>query len=170
MPRNCSMNPSERFLKRAAVATVAGLVLGMSQSPARADDVSAPVILQWFESKWTTIEKRMPDFFMAGYGGMWTPPPFQADTSDLSTGYDVYDRFDLGSSTNPTLFGTEGGVKKMISETHKASGRNYLDLVWNHNGYSTWSSTDGSGHTFLNAGGYPGFYMSSGSGSYGDFH
>src|SRR5439155_11207502 len=67
-------------------------------------------------------------------------------------------------------YGTETGLKAMIASIHKAAGRSYLDLVWNHNGFSQWGTTDNQGHTFLNAGGYPGFYMGSGNGSWGDFH
>ncbi|MCP4816529.1 MAG: hypothetical protein GY888_28770, partial [Planctomycetaceae bacterium] len=69
-------------------------------------DVSAPAILQWFESSYDTIEQRAPDLFMAGYGAVWTPPPSRSDTSDFSVGYDVYDRFDLGYPGKPTLYGT----------------------------------------------------------------
>jgi hypothetical protein len=64
----------------------------------RAADVSPPVILQYFESQWTTMEKRVPDIFMAGYGGLWTPPPGRAlyDDQGGGIGYNLYDRFDLG--------------------------------------------------------------------------
>src|SRR2546423_12520798 len=87
-----------------------------------ASDVSAPVTLQWFESTWSTIEKRMPDVMAAGYGGIWTPPPGRADQGNLSVGYDVYDRFDLGSAGNPTLYGTENGIKSMIDQLHRIGG------------------------------------------------
>ena len=32
-------------------------------------------IVQYFESRWQTIERRMPDVFMAGYDAIWVPPP-----------------------------------------------------------------------------------------------
>lgn len=137
---------------------------------ASAQNVSQPAILQWFEGTYKTIEYRTPDYFMAGYGGLWTPPPGRADAGNLSVGYDQYDRFDLGSAGNSTLYGTETGLKSTISEIHKVNGRVYLDLIWNHDGFSDWNNTDGQGHTFLNAGGYPGFYMSTGNGNWGDFH
>ena len=69
------------------------------------------VILQYFESKYETIEKRMPDVFMAGYDGLWIPPTNRADTGNLSVGYDLYDRFDLGNASNPTLYGTEASLR-----------------------------------------------------------
>src|SRR5438105_3838805 len=116
------------------------------------------------------MERRTPDYFMAAYGGLWTPPTGRADSGDGSVGYDQYDRFDLGYAGKPTQYGTETGLKTMIAELHKGGSKAYLDLVWNHNGFSDWSNVDGSGHSFLNAGGYPGFYMSTGNGSWGDFH
>ena len=60
-----------------------------------AEDVSAPVILQWFDSKHETMEHRAADVFEIGIGAIWAPPPGRADTGDQSGGYDVYDRFDL---------------------------------------------------------------------------
>src|SRR5262245_61858833 len=82
------------------------LLLGISVS-VWAVDISPPPIVQWFESSYRTVEARTPDLFMAGYGFVWLPPPFRADTGDQSVGYDVYDRFDLGRPGRPTLYGTE---------------------------------------------------------------
>ena len=48
----------------------------------------------------------MADVFAAGYGSIWFPPPGRTDSGNTSVGYDVYDRFDLGSPGNPTLYGT----------------------------------------------------------------
>src|SRR3954464_11524456 len=124
---------------------------------ATAQDVSAPVILQYFESRYTTIESRMPDVFRAGYGTIYTPPPGRAGSGSSSVGYDPYDRFDLGQPGDPTLYGTETGLRKLVDLTHKAAGSYVIDFVANHNGFLDSSTKDGSGNTFLNAGGYPGF-------------
>ena len=66
-------------------------------------DVSEPAILEWFETPYTVIEQRLPDLFATGYGSLWLPPPGRADSGDQSVGYDVYDRFDLGTPHQPTL-------------------------------------------------------------------
>ena len=66
---------------------------GMHASIARADDVSSPSILQYFESSYGAIENRLPDIHAAGYGSMYTPPPGRAE-GGTSVGYDQYDRFD----------------------------------------------------------------------------
>ncbi|MCC7392307.1 hypothetical protein IT571_08135, partial [Candidatus Sumerlaeota bacterium] len=67
----------------------------------------ARVILQYFEGKWETIDHKMPDIFMSGYGTLYLPPPSRADSGNQSVGFDVYDRFDLGKENNETLYGTE---------------------------------------------------------------
>jgi alpha-amylase len=54
-------------------------------------DVSPPPILQWFESAYQTIENRMAEVFLAGYGFVWVPPPFRSDSGNSSVGYDVYE-------------------------------------------------------------------------------
>jgi hypothetical protein len=135
------------------------------QGDARAWDNSPPPILQWFESSYKTIENRMPDLFQAGYGAVWTPPPFRSDTSDFSVGYDVYDRFDLGKPGRPTLYGTETGVKRMASQLDKIGVDWQPDFVMNHNGYSDLGLAG-----FYEAGGYPGLAITLPNDIDGDFH
>lgn len=141
-------------MRRAAAAVaIACAWLALGAGRASAEDVSAPVILQYFESTYRTIEKRAPDIFKAGYGAIYTPPPGRADQGNFSVGYDPYDRFDLGKSGNPTLYGTQAGPKTLVSEIHKF-GDDYVDFVINHNGYSN-LGTPG----FVQAGGYPGVFL-----------
>lgn len=135
-----------------------------------AQDYSAPAILQDFENSYKTIQNRAADIFMAGYGAVYTPPPGRADSGNQSVGYDQYDRFDLGSPGNPTLYGTETGLKSMISQIHKMGGSAYVDLVWNHSGYSDLGTSDGQGNTFYNAGGYPGLNITLPNAIDGDYH
>jgi hypothetical protein len=118
-------------------------------------DVSAPVILQVDDASYNTLENRMADIFTAGYGQLLTPPPGRADSGNQSVGYDVYNRFDLGGPGNPTLYGTETGLKALVAAVHQMGGSYYSDLVWNHNGFSN-LGTPG----FAAAGGYPGFALS----------
>jgi len=139
--------------------------LCFAPAPAGAVDVSPPPILQWFESSYDTVETRTPDLFMAGYGFVWLPPPFRADTGDQSVGYDVYDRFDLGRPGRPTLYGTETGLRNVASMLHRAGIDLHVDFVMNHNGYSQ-LNTPG----FVAAGGYPGFAITLPNDVDGDFH
>lgn len=140
--------------------TLALLFLGMISS-AQAGDV----ILQYFEGRWDTIERRMPDVFMAGYNGMWVPPASRADSGGYSVGYDVYNRFDLGSPFGQTLYGTEAGLRYMLNAADRAGISVYADVVLNHNGFRDGSSVD-----FEAYGGYPGFVTSLPEDVDGDFH
>ncbi len=130
-----------------------------------------PVILQWFENKWEHIERKVPDFFMAGYGAVWLPPPSKAAGS-TSVGYDVFNRFDLGRPLSETAYGTENDFHAVIDELHAANGQVYIDTIMNHNNMRNTSAS------FQAAGGYPGFWMASGNppvnkqptDPWGDFH
>ncbi|MCK6476751.1 MAG: hypothetical protein L6Q35_07970 [Phycisphaerales bacterium] len=157
------------FGRPAVLAAVAIIAAAGSATPrARAND--NPVILQWFEAKWQDVERKAPDFFMAGYAATWMPPPGKASTS--STGYDVWDRFDLGRPGSQTAFGTEAYFRAMVGELHQANGLVYIDSVLNHNGSRQTSAS------FQAAGGYPGFWMAPANppvnktptSAWGDFH
>lgn len=150
----------------AALALLAGLGLAcssvlVSAQPARADD--REVFLQWFETSWTNIEKRMPDAFVTGYNAFWLPPIWKASFS--SAGYDIFDRFDLGQPGSETTFGTESYFRAMMGETQRANIGVYPDLIMNHNGART------NNAQFLADGGWPGFYLpNTGGDPWGDFH
>jgi glycosidase len=133
-------------------------------------DTSAPPILQYFEGSDQTIEQRAADVFNAGYGSIYLPPPGRADSGNQSVGYDVYNRFDLGSAGNPTLYGTESGLKSLVQAIHEFGGSVYSDLVWNHDGFRDQTSVDGHGNSFAAAGGYPGFLLTASFDANGDFH
>ncbi|XAM01632.1 hypothetical protein OT109_09580 [Phycisphaeraceae bacterium D3-23] len=131
-----------------------GVIACVPSPTTKAQDASAAPILQWFESTYETQEARLPDVFMAGYGTVWLPPPGRADLSDFSVGYDVYDRFDLGTPERPTLYGTQTGFQSFTDMTHRMGGSVHVDLIINHNGFSD-AGTPG----FVEAGGYPGFVL-----------
>ncbi len=156
--------------RRAGQLILASAVLSSTSLTTLAQDASNPAILQMFEARWETIEQRMVDVFYAGYGGMWVPPPGRADSGDQSVGYDVYDRFDLGDENRATAYGTRTGLQTTISQAHNASVNVYTDLILNHNGFSDQGTVDGSGNTFINAGGYPGFALTLPGDVDGDFH
>ena len=79
------------------------------------------------------------------------PPPGRADSGGFSVGYDVYDRFDLGSPDNPTLYGTETGLRTIADTFDNAAIALHVDVILNHAGFSD-QSTPG----FVESGGYPG--------------
>ena len=162
-----SMGRYQVVLLRSALLAAAVVPVLSSMNAARADDVSPAPILQYFESTYSTLEDRMGDVFKAGYGMVYTPPPGRADSGGQSVGYDQYNRFDLGSAENPTLYGPETGLKAAVSAAH-AAGLDYgVDFVMNHNGYS---GTGGDIGAFNAAGAYPGFVSSWPGTSDGDYH
>jgi hypothetical protein len=116
--------------------------------------------LQWFEIEWDDIERRTPDFFIAGYDAVWLPP-ISKTSSFLSPGYDPFDRFDLGKpplltfspSRDRTTYGTEATFRAMVDELQMAGAEVYVDAIFNHNSGRTTSDA------FIANGGYPGFWL-----------
>ncbi|MGN6724827.1 MAG: dockerin type I domain-containing protein [Tepidisphaeraceae bacterium] len=147
-PRRSS--PARSWLLMAAIAPVLGTL-----TVVRAEDSSPAPILQYFESTYGTLESRMSDVFAAGYGSVYTPPPGRADSGGQSVGYDQYNRFDLGSAGNPTLYGTETGLKAAVNAAHTAGLDYGIDFVMNHAGYSG-TGNAAQNQAFQQAGGYPG--------------
>lgn len=156
---------------------VAAAGLALPTQVARAQD--NPVILQWFETRWADMERRMPDFFSAGYGALWLPPvtrgyvdPTIGNQNSSSAGYDPFDRFSLGRPGAETAYGTETSFRRVIDEFKKANALVYIDSVMNHN-----AGRQGSA-TFQSWGGYPGFWMApatppvnkTSTSNWGDFH
>src|SRR5688572_8544359 len=146
--------------RRLACCSAASLLLAAG-TPARADNNQA--ILQWFETRWVTIEHRMPDWYVAGYDAVWLPPVCKA-SDPTSAGFDVFDRFDLGSPEAPTAYGTDQQLRALVAEFHRASGQVYVDWIMNHNSGRT------ANPGFIAAGGWPGFVMNRPGDFWGDFH
>lgn len=152
-------------MKRPRYISLLLCVAGSLFIATRSEAQLTPVTLQWFETSWRTMEDRTADAFMAGYGRVWTPPPGKGENGTASIGYNVFDRFDLGSPTSRTRYGTKDELEAVIAEEHKAGISVFIDLVLNHN-----STSDNNTPGFATAGGYPGFVLSRSGDSYGDFH
>ena len=58
--------------------------------------VRGEAMLQYFNTSWREISEKMPEIAEAGYESLWVPPPTKAG-GGFSVGYDLFDRFDLGS-------------------------------------------------------------------------
>ncbi len=162
------------------LASVAGALVSTSVAQAQWQpwEENPPVMLQWFECRWQDMERRMSDWFVAGYGSVWLPPvsrgyvsPSNSNQNGDSAGYDAFDRFDLGKPGATTAYGTESFFNELVQEYHRASGLVFVDMVLNHNAGRQTSAT------FQNEGGYPGFWMGPLStpfkgptSNWGDFH
>ena len=154
------------FNRGSVAAGVMLAVVGSAVSSAFAQ--ANPAILQLFEMNYNNQERRMPDIFMAGYGGLWHPP-ISRPNDPGSPGFDVFDRFDFGSHSSQTIYGDDSDLRAVIDQYHLASVQFYPDIIMNHN-----SGRSGDAG-FIADGGYPGFYMNppgpKGPGDdWGDFH
>lgn len=103
------------------------------------DAAGGEIILQYFNTTWAEIARRMPEVAEAGYTALWLPPPGKAYSSGIySDGYDPYDRFDLGnkdqSGSTQTKFGTMTDLLNLVQVAHRFGLRVYFDNVMAHNG------------------------------------
>ncbi len=168
------MRVFSRSCKLAACAAVAGgglLAARNARAQAFGTPYSPPTILQYFGATWQTMTNRMPDVYAAGYGSIQTPTPSRADSGNTSVGYDIYNRYDLGSPGDPTNYGTLAGYEQLIAQTHQMGGNIYTDYSLGHNGFSNSGSYDTTNNTsFGQAGGYPSFVNSVPGNVDGDFN
>ncbi len=113
-------------------AGVFGLLI-LAAHPAVAEEA----ILQYFNTSWAELARRIPELAEAGYTALWLPPPFKAG-GGLSVGFDCYDRFDMGSKDQngslPTKYGTETELLHLVEVAHRFGLRIYFDNVMAHNG------------------------------------
>lgn len=101
-------------------------------------DSRAEVILQYFGTSWTEIEKRIPEIAERGYDSLWLPPPSKASAGTYSVGFDPLDRFDLGdrdqAGSIPTKYGTKAELLSLVKTAHRFGLRVYFDNVMAHTG------------------------------------
>lgn len=95
-------------------------------------------MLQYFNTSWAEITRKMPELAEAGYDSLWLPPPTKG-SGGLSVGYDCWDRFDLGSKDQRgsvrTRYGTEAELLELVKVAHRFGIRVYFDNVMNHNAF-----------------------------------
>jgi glycosidase len=119
------MNPSLR------PTGLAGLML-LLLSPG----LTAETVLQYFNTSWTEITRRMPEIAEAGYTSLWLPQPAKGSSGTYSVGYDPVDRFDLGdknrSGTVATRYGTKAELLRLVETAHRFGVRIYFDNVMAH--------------------------------------
>jgi glycosidase len=102
----------------------------------------AEVMLQWFESEWDEVYRRLPEVAEIGYDYMWIPPPTKSPTGKgtiwANVGYNLYDRFDIGDvpqrGSLATRYGTRGSLENMVKKAHQMDVKIIPDIVMNHNG------------------------------------
>ncbi len=99
--------------------------------------VFGEAMLQYFNTSWKEIERRIPEVAEAGYTSLWLPQPAKGSSGGFSVGYDPFDRFDLGdknqSGSLATRYGTKADLLRMIEVAHRFGLRVYFDNVMAHN-------------------------------------
>ena len=110
------------------------LAFSLLFSTARCEEV----ILQYFNTEWSEIERRIPEVAEAGYTSLWLPPPFKGASGTYSVGFDTFDRFDLGDKdqmgTIPTKYGTKEELLSLMLIAHRFGLKVYFDNVMAHCG------------------------------------
>ncbi len=100
--------------------------------------VRAEAMLQYFNTSWAEITRKMPELAEAGYSSLWLPPPTKG-SGGLSVGYDLWDPFDLGSidqrGSIRTRYGTEAELLHMMEVAHRFGIRIYFDNIMNHRAF-----------------------------------
>lgn len=93
-------------------------------------------MLQYFNTSWKEIERRIPEVAEAGYTSLWLPNPCKGGSGSFSVGYDPVDRFDLGdknqSGTVATRYGTKADLLRMVEMAQRFGLRVYFDNVMAH--------------------------------------
>ena len=145
---------SERMFSRSAlirrVVLAAVMVLAGVASLARAE-----VLLQYFETEWDEIYRRLPEISEIGYEGLWVPPPCKSPNAGGqfagggNVGYSHFDKFDIGDvpqrGSLGTRYGTRGSLRNLVDNAHGCDIKVYPDIVMNHFGngpdYRTYPGT-----------------------------
>jgi alpha-amylase len=87
---------------------------------------------------WNEVIEKAAYLSSLGITTAWLPPPYKSANGGLSTGYDVYDLFDLGEfdqkGTIPTKYGTREQFLAAIDALHEKNIGVIGDIVLNHKG------------------------------------
>ena len=125
--------PATRMPHRLRLIALFALLLALCPATSRGE-----AMLQYFNTDYRELTFKIPELAEIGYTSIWLPPPCKG-SGGLSVGYDLWDRFDLGSKdqrgTLRTLYGTEGELLTLIEVAHRFGIRVYLDNITNHNAF-----------------------------------
>lgn len=87
---------------------------------------------------WKQVAEMAPQLAELGITAAWLPPAFKAAAGGVSTGYDVYDLYDLGEfdqkNTVRTKYGTVEEYINAVKALQQAGVQVIVDIVLNHKG------------------------------------
>lgn len=85
---------------------------------------------------WKQMKKDAPMLKQLGFTAIWLPPAFKAAGGGFSTGYDVYDLYDLGEfdqkGSITTKYGTRQEYIEALDAIHANGMQVMVDIVLNH--------------------------------------
>jgi alpha-amylase len=130
------------------------LLQGFYFGPGRVSGVPSPLdgdasVPFW----WDHLAAQAQTFAKAGFTAVWLPPPLKGASGSFSSGYDLFDDYDLGAKaqkgTTPTRYGTRERLQRCAAMM-RANGINiYVDLVENQrdgdDGHFNFKYLDASG-------------------------
>jgi len=102
----------------------------------------AEVMMQWFETEWEEMYRRLPEVGEFWYDSIWIPSPSKGPTGKGTkwgnVGYNLYDRFDVGQipqrGSYATRYGDLGQLKQLVRNAHQIDVKMIPDVLMNHNG------------------------------------
>lgn len=112
------------------------LMQGFYFGPGRVAGVPSPLdgnatIPFW----WDHLSAQAEDFAKAGFTAIWLPPPLKGASGSFSSGYDLFDDYDLGSKNQkgsiPTRYGTREQLQRCTAMLRANGIDVYVDLVEN---------------------------------------
>lgn len=115
---------------------VASAILSLGQT------AKAEVMMQWFETEWEEMYRRLPEVGEFWYDSIWIPSPSKGPTGKGTkwgnVGYNLYDRFDVGQipqrGSYATRYGDLGQLKQLVRNAHQIDVKMVPDVLMNHNG------------------------------------
>lgn len=78
------------------------------------------------------LDERAEELGLAGFDGIWLPPPSRGAAGPWDVGYTPYDYYDLGEFAGPTRYGTRSQLENAVSRLKDNGLRVYMDIVLNH--------------------------------------
>jgi len=89
-------------------------------------------------SLWNHVKDQAQHLADLGFNSVWLPPAYKGEQGPNSSGYNVYDIYDLGEFDQKgsirTKFGTKEEYQKAVATLHEKGLQVYVDIVLNHMG------------------------------------
>jgi Secretion system C-terminal sorting domain/Alpha amylase, catalytic domain len=80
-----------------------------------------------------TLKEKVPEMAAAGFTYLWLPPLSRASNGQASTGYDVYDYYDIGDKpAGATRFGSHKDVNDVVAALKSNGMKAVADVIYNH--------------------------------------